>query len=236
MPAFTERVQRALRELGYTVSGQGTSATDPVTGQTVSENSAVTFQRGGGAVSIIDDTAIAADIRLRAGTTATVQQGVRPYYATLPVCATRPPDGSSDCARSAVTSVFDYTGLDATARTPFARPIGVTIAPIVAITSPRFGDHVSNDTSIRLTCACSTVIPIYVQIFSIDSTTGQVSETPLTSEFSLTQDDNHSTSATFGLLSAELGQFRNRYRVVAIARTGAGTELSRGFIDVTLVR
>ena len=107
LPAFTERVRRALNELGFNIPFGGTSGTNPATGQTVSEGSPVQLQRGGGAVSIINDAAIAADVRVRAGTTVPVQSGARPYYATLPVCAERPPPGSQDCVRDPVTRVFD---------------------------------------------------------------------------------------------------------------------------------
>jgi hypothetical protein len=236
LPAFTDRVRRALNELGFNIPAGGTSGTNPATGQSVSEKSNVEFQRGGGAVSIINDAAVAADIRLHAGTTVGVEDGARPYYATLPVCAERPPPGSKECARDAVTRVFEYTGLDNTTRTRFSRPIGVTILPIVAFTSPRYGDHITFDTSIRLSCACSTAIPLFVKVFPLDPTTGEPDASPVAPEFQLTLDQNHAATETFGFMTEGVGEPGRRYRIEAVARTGAGQELSRAFIDVTFVR
>jgi hypothetical protein len=171
----------ALVQLGF--SGfSGPSALD-VDGNPVSVGQPYNFVRGGGAVSVIDNSAI--DVDLAAHITDTLPSPVdgtpRPYFATAPI--------RSD----AVAHVFGYH--TPSGRTQFYQPRGIAVTPFVQIESPHFGDRVWLGTGLHMRWRDSRIAHYEVAIEDaignpIRSKNGPVSADALTSRsFSVTLGD-----------------------------------------------
>jgi hypothetical protein len=190
---------------------------------------------GGGAVSLIDDDALDPDIRDNAQRSVTHRGHERPYYATFPLCIERSADGTS-CARSPVTTVFEYrTGSGATRR--FARPRAVTVAPILQISEPRFGDYIRRNTEINVRWSASAA-ELRVQMFDLGAASGPATApNPLSEPQPITLDaDQREFSGTIAGISPSLPiVFGHRYRLTFELFTTAGS-LAATSIDVVVTR
>ncbi len=191
---------------------------------------------GGGALSIIDDSAITADIASHAAAVEQTNGNNRPYYAALPVCAERPPpDPPFDCATSAVTPLFSYLGSDGATVIPFDRPVAVAIAPIVTVSAPRFGDPIRLTTDVIVRWAPADVAEIAIDVFPIDAR-GDLGAAVGGAAQPVTGTSHSFKTNLAGLLFDAHAAISGSYRIVAVARTRTSTDVSRSSIDVTFVK
>jgi hypothetical protein len=223
-----------LNQLGYAIAPDATSGTAP-DGSSVSIGDAVHFERGGGAVTFIDDGAISSDLDQNASQTVTVGAGAaRPFYSALPVCATRAV-GAPDCQTDVFDTLFDYgVGSD---RVPFARPRGVAIQPFVSILSPRFGDAVPKTGAVAFKWRDSRVTRYRVRILDA-GTPSAPADTPalvrtttrtMTAKQRREKYVGRTLGAFFGSVAPQQGHV---YRLEVTLITSGGEELSTTSIDV----
>ncbi|HEY7502196.1 MAG TPA: Ig-like domain-containing protein [Vicinamibacterales bacterium] len=145
----------ALSQLGF--SGfSGTDAQDP-DGVPVHVGTPYTFIRGGGAITVINDALVGADLTAHIGQTlpTPIYGTPRPYFATAPL--------RSD----AVSHVFQYhtTGR----RSQLYQPRGIAITPFVQMEAPRFGDRATLGTAIQFTWRDARITHYEVRV---DTTSG----------------------------------------------------------------
>ena len=190
---------------------------------------------GGGALSIIDDSAITADIASHAAAVEQTNGNDRPYYAALPVCAERPPpDPPFDCATSAVTPLFGYLASDGVTITPFDRPVAVAIAPIITVSAPRFGDYIRLTTDIIIRWSASDVSSLTIDILPLDSS--NVPQTAVASLIASPDPANRSLKTNLGDLFVPRTPTPGVYRIVVSAKTRTNLPISISSIDVTFVK
>ena len=229
----------ALQGLGYAfnaAAGVLQAIDGTTTPQTIAPFDTVTFERGGGAVSFIDDRAISVDLQQNLARTTVGETGTeRPYYATYPVCRT-PNPGAPRCIESPVRSLRAYNAPGGAAGR-FHRPRGVAIQPFVYFELPRFGDHVTKTTALSVGWRDDRIVTVTVQVADL----GQLDENgaaavigtlPVT--LSNAQMDAGFYTVGFGSLfpQATPPVQGGRYRVTALVST-TSEELSRTAIDVT---
>jgi hypothetical protein len=227
VPDFStnERVRRALVELGFDITPGATTGTNPATGETVTALGELTIHRGGGAVSIINDSAITEDGTTHAGTTEPNNGVQRPYYALYPICAVRGTGAEPTCERSAVTSLYDYVGFDGTT-TPFSRPVGLSIAPILQVLGPRFGDEVRDSTNIRLAWSGQSITRLEFALVDLDDA-GPAHESSVIGDL-----ESPYVERFDSLLSGAPGTPGHRYRLTVKAFTSGQSLISTESIDV----
>jgi len=243
LPPFTEKVRRALTQLGFTLTSSGQAAIEPDTQRVVQENSTLTIERGGGAVSFINDRALTLDLRAHAGVKVpSIVDGVqRSYYSQYPVCAVGPPPGVNDnCQLSAVTTIFDYPSLSGTGTTAFYRPTSLAITAPLMLSAPLFGDAVTDASPIHVSWSNAAINELEYSIFPLDSVTRVADLQSVGSPLKIP------VNATVSSDDRTIGQFTGlqpdtTYRLVVVARAGAsgtsaGIEISRTFVDFTYVR
>lgn len=147
LPQFSVGVRavRALRQLGFTIADGATSGLDP-DGNPVTElqRVATPFDRGGGAISVIRDGDISADLSANGGRSISLGgRPIRPYFSQAPLCL----DTNNDltlpkCASQVTTPHLGYRlALGGSAR--FERPSGLAIEPLLSVEGPAFGATVS---------------------------------------------------------------------------------------------
>jgi hypothetical protein len=233
VPDFStnEEVRRALVELGFSIAPGATTGTNPATGESVTALGELTIHRGGGAVSIIDDAAITEDGMTHAGTTEPNDGVQRPYYALYPVCAVRAAAAERACERSAVTSLYDYVGPDGTTK-PFSRPVGLSIAPILQVIGPRFGDHVLGSSKVAVVWSGVTVTKFEYVLRDLDDGERIVGEYEPQGDLESPYVERFDALFTAAITPVP----GHRYRLTIRALTSAQTVVSETFVDVRLVQ
>jgi PKD repeat protein len=196
----------------------------------------ITDSGGGGALSIIDDSAITGDIASHAAAVEQANGHDRPYYAALPVCAERPPpDPPFDCATSAVNSLFSYLASDGVTTIPFDRPVAVAIAPIVTVSAPRFGDPIRQTTDVIVRWAPADVTEVVIDVLPVDAS-GDVGAAVGGTAQAITG-TSHSFKTNLAALFFDLSSAPSgSYRIVVVARTRTSIDVSRSSIDVTYIK
>jgi hypothetical protein len=165
------RARQSLREIGFDIAGDSASGRDP-DGNIVESFDSYVFDRGGGAISVILDDPVTADLSANAGGIVTAADGsLRPYYASRPVCGVADPAGPR-CTQEASTKLFSYRPTAGTS-VRFDRPRGVAVQPFVSILSPRFGDQVTPGSNMTLAWRDPRVFRIRVRVFDL-GTPGQI--------------------------------------------------------------
>ncbi len=159
---FEPGARLALSNLGYQILSGGVARLMGPGGAVLHEvtaNTAATFERGGGAITILDDRVISQELTANAARTVDVGDPVvnpipRAHYSTFPL-------------RGATTTFLDY---DTTAAqgNRFHKPRGVAIQPLIFFESPGFGDHVVATTEIQLGWRDARARSILVRVFDLD--------------------------------------------------------------------
>ncbi len=151
MPDFESDVSGALRpliELGFSYSG-GNTIKDPK-GFTRTVGETATFERGGGAITIIDDVAMDADFNANADESYPSPNGIdRPWYTAHPICKTVGIELLPVCSADVFTRLFGYNSTVA-AKQRFHRPRGIAMQPFVTFDQPRFGDFVGPGQAVEI--------------------------------------------------------------------------------------
>ena len=124
------------------------------------------FARGGGAITILNDETIRADVEAHADDIVQGTNGqLRPYYTQNPVCRT--PDASAPrCSENVYAQIFDYDAGEGELQR-FVRPRGVAISPFVAVERPFFGDVVHPGTRIQLRWWDPAVSGLMIEVFDL---------------------------------------------------------------------
>jgi hypothetical protein len=158
--------------------------------------------RGGAAVSIIDDGAIAADLSSRATTTVPLSAGsisTTSFFSRSPICKQHGPtiDGVSPCVQEAVTRIFDYLTPDGrTAR--LSRLRGVAIQPFVTLDAPRFGDVVGATATIATSWRQSGIQLVNYAIYEVGASGNAIFQGEIEEPLTLSQSAARSANETFG--------------------------------------
>ena len=167
IPDFTTNhaARFALNDLGFSIAPGATSGTAP-DGRTVSPFDLYPFARGGGAITILNDETIRADVEAHADDIVQGTNGqLRPYYTQNPVCRT--PDASAPrCSENVYTQIFEYDAGEGEFQR-FVRPRGVAISPFVAVERPFFGDVVHPGTRIQLRWWDPAVSGLMIEVFDL---------------------------------------------------------------------
>jgi len=160
-PIFGGEFLLSLRLADLAITVEGDSFRD-VHDWVFAEGETAPFRRGGGAISIIRDEPISADLTANIGRSDIDRVGnpvswfnVQPVggdFQTFPEVAAEPAERFAS-ANDAVTELFVHLegtpGAAAGRPVSFHRPRGAAIQPYVWIEGPRFGDHVSRSTGIE---------------------------------------------------------------------------------------
>lgn len=158
-----------LLELGYTYTG-GNTITAP-DGTTHAVGDLVTFPRGGGGVTIIDDLAIDADFTGNVPTVSDVRTGIpRAYYSQFPICKTNAPDLPL-CTTPGTKALLGYD-TDTQQDLRFHRPRGIAVQPFVTFDSPLFGDHIGPGDAVQVRWRDSRITHISFAFYQYDPATG----------------------------------------------------------------
>ena len=208
----------ALSRLGFTTFS-GSSAQDP-NGVPVSVGQPYEFHRGGGAISILDDGRIGADLGAHippAGPEA------RPYFSSNPI--------SSD----AVRHITGYQSATGSAR--FYEPRGVAVAPFITLESPSHGDLVNLGTAVQIHWRDSHVS--HYQVVAEDMAGSQKAK--VVNSLTAAQRASRSFSITLGELlraSTPAPASGDRLRIIVSVLTSSSfaDELSTASIVITLDR
>ena len=151
IPDFIGNIENRLQLSDLGGAFQGATMTIVEDGQTLTvvPGDTVQLKRGGGAISIIDDARITAELAAHAQETITAENGtVRPFLATAPICGVRNAGNPTRCDTDPTTTLIDYTTSSGPVR--FHRPRGITVEPFVVFDQPRFGDHAGKSTSLQI--------------------------------------------------------------------------------------
>lgn len=226
-----------LQKLGYTFVNGVLIANSPQTQpQRIASGDTLTFTRGGGAVSVVDDDKLTAALNSRIDTMVPVGNGVvRPFLATNPLCVD--PSLHSCGAGDAADTEDSYAPQGGHIR--YHRPRGVTVQPFVAFESPRFGDRVGASTDISITWRDARIRRFVIRVLDLEQVgaDGQPVTVGLRAGWlTEAQIQSRALSAPFGaLLNAGQDPVIGRsYRVVAAFSIDVPrlAELSRTSIDV----
>ncbi len=234
---FDRTTRFRLEKLGYTFADGVLTATSPGTQpQTIASGDTLTFVRGGGALSVVDDALLTATFTARKNAMVAASNGTtRPFLATNPVCAF---PATFTCGGDDAAGTEDsYAPAGGSVR--YHRPRGVAVQPFVAIESPRFGDRVGASTPIGVAWRDARIRDFTIRVLDLDQVDDAGQPTPVgtrAGSLSQLQVQARSLSAIFGVLFDE-GQVPvvgRRYRVeVALSiNVPAVEELSRTSIDV----
>ena len=175
LPDFVTNVEQRVRltELGYKWDFAHPERIEAPDGRLLTPGAAVTFQPGGGAVSVIRDAPITKNFDDRKDGTLTAPSGeVRPWFATAPFCELNVVENNvakPGCAKDVVDRFFDYHAPD---EAQFARPSGVAIYPYVAFDSPRFGDRVHLATPVIVQWRDASVRALDLEVLDLDQLSG----------------------------------------------------------------
>ncbi|HEY2431353.1 MAG TPA: S8 family serine peptidase, partial [Vicinamibacterales bacterium] len=228
-----------LLALGFTYAGGNTIVAPD--GTSYQPGQPISFDRGGGAISFIDDAAITRDLDAHIDATVSDDDGrPRPYFSRIPICNTVSMQPGTDepeprCAIDAVTRVFGYK--DGTTPTRFSEPRGVAIQPYVMFETPRSGTHVSLDSPVHVTWRDPLIDEFKMLVLDLDQLDSNGLPTEINTQGrSLTPEQlqAHAMAAQFGGLfpAAPNGPKQgHRYQVVVALFRGTD-EVSRASIDV----
>jgi hypothetical protein len=156
-------IRVALQQLGFVLDDAAGTAIRQPSGPNdddsliASPGTALEFERGGGALTILDDRRIGAELAANAMRTINVGSDsdplLRAYYATQPL-------------RGADQQITEYQTAAGLQR--FWRPRGVAIQPLVSFEAPHFGDHVAATAAVHIVSGSVHARSILVRLFDLD--------------------------------------------------------------------
>lgn len=241
LPDWTQsdRTFASLTLRGWQISQSSTSGEDE-NGNPVSVGGSYTFKKSGGAVTIIDDQAITADLEAKIDLPIFSSGTTRPYYSTIPVCRQASIISSqvNTCAQPVVTHYYEHRA--GGTPTDFIRPRGVAVQPFVYIESPRFGDHVTRGTAIHVGWRDARIRKLVVSVYD-RSTPDQNGDPTLVYEEPVQLDaqtiQRRTTTAQFGALFYPEAQpvQGHRYRVVIQAYVDVPANERLSIVDLDVV-
>jgi hypothetical protein len=249
LPDFAGSFEQRTRliELGYSYDPQQPDRITAPDGRSLQPGAPVTFLPGGGAISVIRDAPITRNFQDRQGDTVAIRNDqARPWFATVPFCASNRDAGGqlhARCLEDVVDHYYDYHAHDAT--TAFARPGGVAIYPYLAFHTPRFGDYVQLATPVVLQWRDARVVALDLKISDLDQLDGNGNPIVQNAQlFPLGQEQlsQRTAQAEFAALFGDVTvtqaspQPGHRYRILIRALTGPDPdneiELSTTSVDV----
>lgn len=229
----------ALNSIGFSVASGASSGTDP-SGNPVSSLEPHFFNRGGGALTILGDALIGADLAAHAATSVPgLTGGTRPYFSQHPICQGLDPD-LQRCVADVFTRHFGYSLSEGLNR--FSRPRGVAIQPFVSLETPRFGDHVSRTSAVRFRWRDTRGDRFRISVHDLGTPAAPLNQ-PIainTVQRTLSIPERQKQSIARTMLSLFAGGARpvagRAYRITAAIVTVTGDELSSTSVDVFFER
>ena len=221
MPNFSTNTaaSQELQTNGFVIAPGASSGLDP-DGVTVTENTDYFGDRGGGAITIIDDLAVADDLTNAAQPTV----GSRLWFSLRPVCRTAADLPQRGCVEQPFEHLFDYNATGSAQQ--FDRPIDVAIQPFVAIETPSFGDEVFLKTPVLVRWRDTRGTEVKVTVTDL---TGGGTEPPVPVPAS---PDRPFATVTFGSLFQVAPTSGRLYRIEATLVNANGDAISSTSIDV----
>jgi hypothetical protein len=223
LPDFAqEHVRQRLVASGFSIQPGAASGFDP-DGMPVQARGSYASRRNGGAITIIHDEALTADLQA----TKPDIDG-RPYFSTRPVCkvASSTHDG---CAEHPYERLRTYTPAGSMPR-DFDRPRGIAIQPFVGFETPRHGDVVFPTTPVVVRWRDERVDGVSVRVTRV----GGASQPTFVSGSEIVN-KSFSLKAETLILRALGNLTPGRYRFAATARDSNGVgDISSAAIEFTL--
>ena len=221
MPNFSTNTANSqeLQTNGFVIAPGASSGLDP-DGVTVTENTDYVGDRGGGAITIIDDLAVADDLTNAAQPTV----GGRLWFSLRPVCRTAANLPKRGCVEQPFERLFDYNATGTPLQ--FDRPIDVAIQPFVAIETPYFGDEVFLKTAVLVRWRDTRGTEVKVTVTDL---TGGGTEAPVPVPASA---DGPFATIAFGSLFQGAPTPGRLYRIEATLFKADGEPISSTSIDV----
>lgn len=145
---FDNDARLNLVSIGFQIEPGADSGRDP-DGLPVFPRGTHAFQRGGGAITVLNDDAITNDLAVNAGRVVLGENGVdRPFFAQHPLCEEHD-DQRPACSIELARSHYQYE-VPSGGKRSFGQLRALAIDPFVQIESPRFGDYVRRTQSITV--------------------------------------------------------------------------------------
>jgi hypothetical protein len=198
MPDFlhNDTARRQLVAAGFQIDPNSATGVDP-DGVQVNSNGRYEVARGGGAVTILDDTAIANDLSASARDTLFR----RPYFSTRPLCVTAAALPNLGCLVEPLQHVFSF---GAPSSVQFNTPRGVSISPFVQIETPRSGQQLFGSTPFAVRWADVRAAQITITVRRLNRTAPEQSVDIGSFTVALSAEQRNTRSFTIGFAETAL--------------------------------
>jgi hypothetical protein len=225
---FDTQARLSLEQIGFQVDLQTGAATDP-NGVSVGAFEPYTFDRGGGAITILKDDAISRDLTANASRTITSVNGdLRPYYAEFPVCGIADPQFPV-CTVEPFTQLFEYRPSPGT-KAKFDRPRALGIQPFVYVESPRNGDAIIKGTRVRVGWRDTRITKLRVRVTDLGvagSTLPPTQLDPFNATLTTLERNRHSLTRKFqSFFVGDVPVSGHRYTLEIAMQNDAGDTVS----------
>jgi PKD repeat protein len=201
----------------------------------------------GGAVTVLDDNRISADLVANLDTTISnpdsQSSGDVPFFEVRPLCGSRAAPTASDCLTDVFTTFTEYQITSGSGSVKFGRPRAIAIQPFVNVILPGFGDRVGDASPVHFAWRDGraakyeiTVVDLGLAGFGNAGAGAPVGD-PIEASFTAKERLDQLVKKPFGkLFVGHSPQDNHRYRLEVRVLTGANETVSLDSVEVVYRR